>query len=81
MDSARIGTDSTATGLDGELLALELSLGSARHPLPWLLRRRVLDIATGICARAPAPARLDVNARLRAVLRRHGISRNDLRPR
>jgi hypothetical protein len=67
--------------VDEELAALDSSLASVPHPLSHLARRRVLALATGISARAPAAAGAEVNARVRAVLCRHGIFCNDLRPR
>lgn len=87
MDGTPVGTDGVAGGarrldVDGEFAVLEACLEGLKHPVPRLLRKQVLELATGISARAAAPACTDeVNARLRAVLRRHGIFCNDLRPR
>lgn len=84
MDGARVVTGQPTVGrcdIDMELTALEVCLGGLKHPVPRVLRRQVLERATGISARAPSTDYVDVNARVRAVLRRHGIFCNDLRPR
>ena len=86
MGRARLGSNGLGgptikLDVDSELAALDLCLGGFKHPVPALLRKRVLQIATGIIARAPAPECPAVNARLRSVLRRHGIFCNSLRPR
>lgn len=86
MDGTPIGTQGPAIGtrrpdVEDEFAALDAYLESMKHPVPRVLRKHVLEFATGISARVTAPASPEVNARLRAVLRRHGIFCNDLRPR
>ena len=86
MGSARIGRyslDEPATHFDADsaLLAFDECLEGYRHPVPKVLRRHVLEIATGIAARTPAALCADVNGRLKTILRRHGIFINDLRSR
>lgn len=86
MGSARIdryslGEPAAPFDLEGALVAFDECLGGYRHPVPKILRRRVLEIATGIAARAPGPQGTDINGRLRTILRRHGIFINDLRSR
>lgn len=78
-----IGSDGFAVKLDvgSELAAFELRLRDFKRPVSPVLRKRALEIATGIIARAPATERTDVNARLRTILRRHGMYSNDLRSR
>lgn len=67
--------------VESEFAALEACLESLKHPVPRVLRRHVLELATGISARGADPHCPEMNTRLRAVLRRHGIFCNDLRPR
>lgn len=67
--------------VDSELAVLDAWLVGAKHPIPKHLRQRVLELATGISARSPPADCLDVNTRIRAALGRHGIFRNELRPR
>lgn len=87
MDGTPVGTQGIAAGgrrrpdVEGELAALDAYLAGMKHPVPRVLRKHVLEFATGISARVTDPACPDVNTRLRAVLRRHGIFCNDLRPR
>lgn len=86
MGSARIdghGHGGPANTFDpqGALDTLDQYLDGSRHPVPQLLRRRALEIATGIAARAPGAQCGDVNGRLRTILGRHGIFINDLRAR
>lgn len=67
--------------VESELAVLDAWLVGATHPIPKFLRQRVLDLATGISARSPADDGVDVTTRLIATLARHGIFRNELRPR
>ncbi|MGH8078063.1 MAG: hypothetical protein ACREPE_12165, partial [Lysobacter sp.] len=66
MDGTPVGTDGVASDVrrldvDGEFAVLEACLEGLKHPLPRLLRKQVLEPATGISARTAAPACADVN--------------------
>ena len=67
--------------VESELAVLDAWLVGAKHPIPRLLRQRALELATGISARSSHADGIEVNTRLMAALGRHGIFRNELRPR